>query len=137
MKPTFLTAFTALLSFKGASQLAHWNAVGQNFYEYHLLFGRLYETLSSHVDSMAEQGRGSSIEIPASVFNSVPEIEWQGCLDLASKMLDLNTRYAASLMILRDECERENNPGFVNVIEGFLTDTNTISYLLRSALDQL
>jgi starvation-inducible DNA-binding protein len=137
MNTTFLTTFTSLMAFKGASQLAHWNVVGPNFYEYHLLFGRLYETLSGHVDTMAEQGRGTGVEIPASVFNSVPEVEWQGCMDLTSKMLDLNTRYAASLMMLRDEMERANNAGFVNVIEGFLTDTNTISYLLRSALDQL
>jgi starvation-inducible DNA-binding protein len=137
MNTTFLTTFMTLMSFKGASQLAHWNVVGPNFYEYHLLFSRLYETLSGHVDTMAEQGRGTGIEIPASVFNSVPEVEWQGCQDLASKLLGLNTAYSAALMMLRDEMERTSNFGFVNVIEGFLTDTNTISYLLRSALDQL
>lgn len=133
----FITAFTAHFSFKGAAQLAHWNIVGSNFPQYHELFGRIYGILSGHTDVMAEQGRGIGVEIPASVFNSVPEIEWQDCRDLTIKLLAMNMSYVANLMILREECDKASNFGFVNVIEGFLTDTNNISYLLKSTLDQL
>jgi DNA-binding ferritin-like protein len=136
MQSTFYATFTSYFAFLGASQLAHWNIVGENFYQLHLLFQRVYETLSSHGDSLAEQARGEKIEIPAKVFNEVPDIEWTDGEDLVEWLIGLLMRYKSDLELLRDTCEQSKNYGFVNVIEGFLTDCNIIKYLLTSALEE-
>lgn len=123
------------MSFKGAAQLAHWNVVGRDFYQLHLLFERIYGILDAQVDLIAEQGRGLGIEIPARVFNEVPELEWTTGFDLVSRLMGLCMRYRSDLELLRDVAEQEKQFGLVNVIEGFLTDSNTIHYLLNSVLE--
>lgn len=136
MNSLFPSVLASLISFKGAAQLAHWNAVGRDFYQFHLLFQRIYEMLEEHVDPLAEQGRGLGIEIPARVFNEVPEVEWATCDDLVSKLIGLLMKYKSDLELLRDVSEQEKQFGLVNVVEGFLTDTNTIKYLLGSVLER-
>jgi hypothetical protein len=44
-------------------------------------------------------------------------------------------RYRSDLELLRNVLEDEKQYGFVNVVEGFLTDSNTICYLLKSTLE--
>jgi starvation-inducible DNA-binding protein len=123
------------MSFKGAAQLAHWNVVGRDFYQLHLLFERIYGILDAQVDLIAEQGRGIGIEIPARVFNEVPELEWTTGFDLVGRLMGLCMRYRSDLELLREVAEQEKQFGLVNVIEGFLTDSNTIHYLLNSVLE--
>lgn len=135
MQSTFYSVFTSYFALLGASQLAHWNIVGENFYQLHLLFEKVYGILESHKDLLAEQARGEKIEIPAKVFNEVPDIEWSDGEDLIEWLIGLLMRYKSDLDLLRDTCEQNRNYGFVNVIEGFLTDCNTIKYLLVSSLE--
>lgn len=135
MSPLFLSVFSSLLSFRGAAQLAHWNVVGRDFYQLHLLFERVYETLDAQVDTFAEQGRSFGIEIPSSVFNQVPDAEWFTGYDLAEWLLTMCMRYKSDLELIRESAEQEKQFGFVNIIEGFLTDSNTLCYLLRSTLE--
>jgi starvation-inducible DNA-binding protein len=135
MNSLFLSVFSSLLSFKGAAQLAHWNVVGKDFYQLHLLFERVYELLDGQVDTFAEQGRSLGIEIPSSVFNQVPDVEWVTGSDLAEWLLTLCTKYKYDLIAIREVAEQEGQFGLVNVIEGFLTDSNTLCYLLRSTIE--
>jgi DNA-binding ferritin-like protein len=123
------------MSFKGAAQLAHWNVIGRDFYQLHLLFQKIYEILESQTDSFAEQARGLRIEIPAHGFNQVPDVTWTTGMDLVIALESLCIRYRSDLELLRDVLEQEKQFGFVNVIEGFLTDVNTIQYLLHSILE--
>ena len=135
MNSLFLSVFSSLLSFKGAAQLAHWNVVGRDFYQLHLLFERVYELLDGQVDSFAEQGRSLGIEIPSNVFNQVPDVEWVTGYDLVEWLLTLCDKYKYDLIAIREVAEQEGQFGLVNVIEGFLTDSNTLCYLLRSAIE--
>ena len=135
MNSLFPSVLASLMGFKGAAQLAHWNVVGKDFYQFHLLFERVYEMLSGHVDVLAEQARGSGVEIPARIFNQVPEMEWTTELDLVSRLLGLCMKYRSDVELLRDIAEQEKQFGIVNVLEGFLTDINTIKYLLGSVLE--
>jgi hypothetical protein len=77
------------------------------------------------------------IEIPASIFNSVPELEWETCKDLAKFISDLNQEFKGGLLRLRQEADESGEYGVVNVIEDILSDCNTIHYLLSSVLDIL
>lgn len=135
MTSLFYSVFASLLSFKGAAQLAHWNVVGKDFYQLHRLFQRVYEILDAQTDTFAEQARGLGIEITAHVFNQVPEIEWTTSADLVEWLLTLCMRYKSDLELIRDVAEQEKQFGFVNVIEGFLTDSNTLCYLMKSVLE--
>ena len=137
MNSLFISVFTTHMSFVQAAQIAHWNVAGRNFYEYHLLFQKVYEMLSSHTDELAEQARGERIEIPSRVFSDTPEMEWATGEDLVQWLLRLCMKYRADFDLLRDTLEQEKNFGFVNVVEGVLTDCNTIHYLLSSTLDIL
>lgn len=135
MNSLFYSVFASHLGFKGAAQLSHWNVVGRDFYQLHLLFGRVYEILDEQTDVLAEQARGLGIEIPAHAFNQVPDFEWSTGADLVEWLLTLCVKYKADLELIRDLAEQENQFGFVNIIEGFLTDSNTICYLLKSTLE--
>ena len=137
MKSQFITAFTSYHKANGATHLAHWNITGMLFSQLHGLFERVYGILDAHEDSLAEQARGCGIEIPASVFNSVPEIDWETPRDLISKILELVGDYKSDLENLHSACETKKNLGFVNLIEGFMTDINTIEFLLKATLDEL
>ncbi len=135
MNSLFYSVFASLISFKSAAQLAHWNVVGKDFYQLHLLFERIYETLDAQVDTFAEQARGLGIEIPAHVFNQVPDLEWETGTDLVEWLMTLCLRYKSDLDLIRDVAEQEKQFGFVNVIEGFLSDSNSLCYLLKSVLE--
>jgi DNA-binding ferritin-like protein len=135
MNSLFHSVFASHLAFKGASQLAHWNVVGKDFYQMHLLFGKIYEILEGQTDTFAEQARGLGVEIPARAFNQVPDIEWSMNIELVEWLLTLCVRYRSDLELLRNVLEDEKQYGFVNVVEGFLTDSNTICYLLKSTLE--
>lgn len=137
MKEEFISAFTRYHSLNGATRLAHWNITGMFFYQLHELFARVYGILDGHEDGFAEQARGCGIEISAKVFNEVPEIDWESPRDLITELVRLTKSYEEGLKELHKVCEDKNNLGFINLIEGFMTDINTIKYLLNSTLDDL
>lgn len=137
MKEEFISTFTKYHSFNGAAHLAHWNITGMFFYQLHGLFERIYTILDEQGDSFAEQARGCGIEIPASVFNSVPEIDWTTSKDLIEELVNLAESYEDELKKLHKLCEKADNLGFTNLIEGFLTNVNTIKMLLNATLDNL
>jgi|LauGreDrversion4_2_1035121.scaffolds.fasta_scaffold55107_1 starvation-inducible DNA-binding protein len=135
MKDQLIETLTVLNSVANAAQLAHWNVTGKDFYQLHLLFERIYGTLSGQLDGLAEQARGCGVEIPAKIFNSVPEIEYGESKELIKEIGRLNSKYKSSLKDLHEDCGDEGNLGLVNVLEGYLTEVNTVEYLLKSVLD--
>lgn len=109
--------------------------VGPDFYQYHLLFERIYGIVEENVDVLAEQARGIGVEIKAKIFNSVPEIDWATARDLCEGILELNNDFKNGLDRLHEEAEESRLYGIVNIVEGILSDCNVISYLLTSTLD--
>jgi len=137
MEEIFLQALELQNNLLGASRLAHWNIEGTDFYQFHLLFERIYETVDGKVDGLAEQARGLGIEIRAKIFNSVPEIDWATSLELCEGLLELNTAFKNGLERLREEADESKLYGVVNIVEDILSDCNVISYLLSSVLNDL
>lgn len=137
MEEIFLQALELQNNLLGASRLAHWNIEGSDFYQFHLLFERIYGMVDGQVDGLAEQARGLGIEIKAKVFNSVPEIDWANSQELCEALLELNVAFKGGLERLREEAEDSRLYGVVNVVEGILSDCNIISYLLNSVLNEL
>ena len=137
MQETFLQALEVQNRLVGASRLAHWNIEGPEFYQYHLLFERVYEIAGAKTDTLAEQARACGCEIRASIFNSVPEIDWMTPIELVRRISMLSADLKFPLERLRAEAEADSNYGLVNIIEDLLTDCNTIKYLLGSVLENL
>jgi DNA-binding ferritin-like protein len=137
MEELFLQALELQNNLLGASRLAHWNIVGKDFYQFHLLFERIYGMVEAKVDTLAEQARGAGVEISSRIFNSVPELDWATSLDLCEKLQTINNDFKGGLERLRDEAEDMRNYGAVNVIEDILSDCNIIGYMLNSILEEL
>ncbi len=132
MESEFIDVLTAQNSLSGAAQLAHWNSEGTDFYHFHLLFERVYETASAKIDTMAEQARGKGIQIPAKIFNDVPEIEWSTCSELAKEIQSLVEDLCDSLDKLHKKADDKGEYGILNVVEDIMSDCNTLKYLLGS-----
>lgn len=137
MESAFIDVLTAQSNLSGAAQLAHWNSEGVDFYQFHLLFERIYETASAKIDVMAEQARGQRVEIPAKIFNDVPELEWSSCKELAKEVLGLVEDLCKALGKLHEKCDEAGEYGILNVVEDIMSDCNTMKYLLGSVTESL
>jgi hypothetical protein len=76
------------------AQLSHWNVRGPNFYETHLLFGRIYEDISGLQDANVEQLRACGFNPDFNLFTG-PGISME-FFDAAS-LIDLNIDYLMAL----------------------------------------
>lgn len=139
METAFIDLLTKLASFTYAVQLGHFNVTGDGgeFYSLHLLFGRVYEMAGAHIDPLAEQARGSRIEIPAKMFHDVPELEWSTGKELVSELYDVAEEVCESLDKLHEKCDDAGEYGILNLIESAMTDFRSIKYLLGSSCGKL
>jgi starvation-inducible DNA-binding protein len=60
------TAFASEYSFALKAQNFHWNVEGENFYQYHKLFGKIYNEVYDSIDPFAENIRKVRAYTPAS-----------------------------------------------------------------------
>jgi len=132
MDKEFIGALKAQFNLSACAQLAHWAADGINFYPFHLLFGRVYETASAKMDMLAEQARGNGIEITAEIFTDVPDIEWSTCEELTEKLYGMVEDYQKSLEKLHGKADDGGKFGVLNVVEDLMSDVNALLYLLGS-----
>jgi hypothetical protein len=118
-----------------SARLAHWNVRGPNFYEAHLLFGRIYETASDKVDTLVEVLRGLGYTATFDEFSgpggSLPSYDYVPLLGLLTGHV---TSYMAALLRMRDAVKDEKMAaGLVNLIEQLCEDGTTLLYLLSAA----
>ena len=122
------------------SRLAHWNVRGSNFYEAHLLFERIYNSLSEHMDGLIETLRCFDYNPEFEVFSG-PDGSFQSydCHYLGSMVLDYIMSLSSSLKIFFDFCEdfSDNDPRIIglsnhiqNISDAILSDM----YLLQAYL---
>lgn len=137
MNPTYIQVLELQHNVVEAAHLAHWNVTGADFYHFHLLFERVYETFSEKFDSMAEQVRGTGAEIPASIMNSVPELEWETPTELCKELCEVVKELKEGLNRAREEADEDKNYGLIAAIEDLLMDCNTICYLLGSVNEEI
>lgn len=116
------------------SRFAHWNVAGMFFYQYHLLFERIYNTLSANQDGLIELARGCEVIIEADDFDVAGIVSNQDPSELVYDLIGYNEVYRTALMELRDSAESESKIGVVNFVEGILTDLDTIDYLLKNSV---
>lgn len=117
------------------AQMSHWNVRGSNFYEFHLLFERIYEEADKSTDVLIEVLRSLGYTPSFAEFSgpggTLPSFSGPALIDL---LLDRTTEYYARLISFRDALEDEPRAvGLVNLLEELAQTCNTIMYLLTSA----
>lgn len=120
------------------AQVSHWNVRGPNYYESHLLFGRVYEDLSGLMDNFVENLRACGYD-PDFAELSGPGISMQ-YFD-AGSLVDLNLDYVMALngglTLFYNYCEGyKDDPrmvGLANLVQGMATSVLTNLYLLQAA----
>lgn len=137
MEKEFIQLLTSLHGLSGAVQLAHWNVTGPEFPQYHDLFARIYGMVSANIDPVAEQARGSGVEIPAKIFHDVPELEWSTAVELAEELYGVVEDYCNSLDKMHKVADKSDEYGILNIVEGMMTESRTIKYLLGSAIGKI
>jgi hypothetical protein len=118
-----------------SARMAHWNVRGMNFYESHLLFGRVYSTASEKVDGLVEVMRGLGYSPTFEQFRGpggdLPSYSSQ---ELIRLLIGYATSYYAAIISLRDSAREDGMAaGLVNLLEELAQDCTSILYLLSSA----
>jgi DNA-binding ferritin-like protein len=135
------TGFTSQYAFGIKAQHIHWNVVGRNFYEDHLLLERIYTEVLEAVDPFAENLRKCRIMVPASTrqianmsvvedfsADSQPALEMIAALAAdADKMADL-------MSALFEIAERNGEHGLSNFLADRQDNFRGHSWMLRSTV---
>jgi starvation-inducible DNA-binding protein len=132
MKEQFIELLTAQNNLAHAAHLAHFNVDGPNFYQYHLLFERVYEVVGEKIDATAELARSHGVEIPAKIYHDVPEVEWSTCEDLAKELYGVTEDLCESMKKLHIKADDAEQYGVLSFVEGLMEDMAKVKYLLGS-----
>lgn len=116
------------------SRMCHWNVRGRDFYEYHLLFERVYNIVAERVDKLVEVLRAydyyptfEEFKGPGGSLGTSDQFEM---IDL---MLTALNAYYKSLDELRNESKEDAIfVGLVNLLEELMQDCTEVMYLLGS-----
>lgn len=137
-----LTAFASAFSFYLKTHGFHWNTTGPDFYEYHLLFERIYSDAYEAIDPFAENIRTLQVFIPASLTGLSAITQVEDCTDnpppskdeMVAELIDDNDTMLLLLKNVYNLCELYGKFGFQNFLAERLTAHESYGWLLRSSL---
>ena len=133
-------AFASTFAFYIKSHNFHWNIVGEDFYELHLLFERIYTEVYDTVDDFAEKLRALGCYAPGSFskLSVLSRIEDQEAAIPDGVMVHTLLADSEKLCILfkmvYDLAEREGKHGFSNFLAERMDAHEKHSWQLRSVL---
>ena len=116
----------------------HWNVEGPDFYEYHQLFGVIYEEVLGAVDTLAEQIRTLDIYAPGTLSrlkeltvvsedDKIPQP-----LEMAQNLFVENNKVLAGLMIGYKLAEDMGELGISNFLQDRIQAHQKHAWFLRS-----
>lgn len=121
------------------SQMAHWCVMGRNFYEFHLMAGRVYDDLSGLMDPFIEQLRAMGFVPTFDLFKG-PGIEFENydCHFLGGIVLDyllaLDGVIGMFYNFAEDHSKDPRLVGVGNQLQAMSSVVLTDIYLLQSYL---
>lgn len=121
------------------SRMAHWNTRGQNFYEAHLMFDRIYNDLSDLMDPLIEQLRACGFNPDFDLFKGPGiSMEHYDCHSTAELVLDYVMALSSTIAMYYNFCEEHSrDPRLVaigNQMQAMSSVVLTDCYLLQSYL---
>ncbi len=133
-------AMADTVAFRLKTQQYHWNVEGPDFYEYHLLFQRIYEEVDGAIDTFGEQIRTLDAYAPLSARRIVEltniadtEVVLKP-LEMVSVLYTDNNTVLNTIFDTYKNAEKFNELGLSNFLQDRLTAHKTHLYLLRSVL---
>ena len=117
------------------ARMAHWNVRGEDYYEAHLLFERIYSEAKAGTDTLVELLRSLGYDPTFEEFSgpggSLPSYSRGGLVDL---LIDRTTSYYAALSTFRNSVKDDITAiGLVNFLEDLAQTCSTIMYLLSAS----
>jgi HK97 family phage prohead protease len=142
-----------VVSFYFKSHAAHWNVEGEDFAQYHDLFGKVYSDVQESIDGWAENIRKLGFPAPGALFtagmNATPETELARLAPAATLTSELITDNAALIESMKQAfttAEELNEQGVADFIAGridmhqkwqwFLTASSKTAEM-KSILDEI
>jgi len=116
----------------------HWNVEGENFFEYHKFFNKLYNELWEATDAIAEHIRTLNEYAPGSFsrFSELSSIEDALTIprgvDMAYQLLQDNAVVIASIRNALTIADKDNQPGISNFLQDRLDAHAKNGWMLRS-----
>jgi len=133
-------AFATEFSFYLKAHMFHWNVTGSDFFEYHELFGKIYEEVYGKVDDFAEKIRSLGAFMPGSYtrFSVLSVIDDETEIPplevMLSTLLEDNEKTIKLLKIVYDLAEQEGEHGFSNFLAERMDAHRKHGWMLRSSL---
>lgn len=134
METSFIKVITLAIAFKSYLQLAHWGVRGMFFYQYHELFGDLYELVDTDIDSLAEQANIRGVFLNSEIFVQPTPLSSSEVPPMVEGALVHLDQYKESLVELCSEAERLGERGTCNLVEDIITKLEKVQYLLEASL---
>lgn len=118
----------------------HWNVEGEDFFQYHGLFQRIYEEVEGAVDAIGEEIRTFDVTAPlgprriAELTTIEEAVAASSPINAARVLYYDNAKVMASLMEAYKMAERFSAIGLSNFLQDRYDAHNKHQYLLRSSL---
>lgn len=132
-------AFASEFSFYLKAHQFHWNVEGEDFLQYHDLFGKIYEEVYDSIDVFAEQIRAMDSYMPGSYtrFSMLSKIEDEDQIlpkdQMVSELLQDNERMIVIFKKLFEVSEANNEYGFSDFVASRLDAHRKHGWMLRSS----
>lgn len=114
--------FASTFSFYLKAHNFHWNVVGNDFEQYHGLFGKIYEEVYGTIDTFAENIRKMGTFVPGSYtrFSMLTQIEDETQVlpleQMKKELLEDNEKMINILKLIYQVSEQNQEYGFSNFI---------------------
>lgn len=132
-------AFASEFSFYLKAHQFHWNVEGEDFLQYHDLFGKIYEEVYDSIDTFAEQIRAMGSYMPGSYtrFSMLSKIEDEEQVlpkdQMVSELAQDNERMIVILKKLFEVSEANNEYGFSDFVAGRIDAHKKHGWMLRAS----
>jgi starvation-inducible DNA-binding protein len=132
--------FASTFSFYLKAHNFHWNVVGNDFLEYHDLFGKIYEEVYGSIDDYAEKIRSLDTFVPASYtrFSMLTQIEDETSIlakeQMVAELLQDNEKLINILKMVYQLAEQNTEVGFSNFLAERIDAHRKHGWMLRSSL---
>lgn len=133
-----LEVLAVLLAQRQNYHSSHWATSGKDFYEYHLLFERLYNSVAFQIDTLGEKvvaASGGDAVDPAELNRKVQAYldDWSSETDFVQRGIRSEEDLQEAIEVALDGA----SPGAENLLQQLADDHETNQYLLGSTKEDL
>lgn len=116
----------------------HWNVTGDNFKEFHDLFGDHYNALYEQIDRLTEHMRFLNIK-PVPTLTRIVEVSHISepnssfsSYEMVSDLIDSHQTLTDLLLQVAEEAEVQKSRGTTNIIDDLIEEHGKFIWMLRS-----